>query len=187
MASEVELANYALALVEEESIAAMTDTSTRAKLVNRMFTPALRSVLRAHPWNAALALSSLSAATTPTHTWSYAFTLPTDCLRVLALNDDPEDGEPGDYYEIAGRTLLTNTSAANIRYIKLITSYADFDSLLYVAFGARLAAALAYALHPSKANDLESRYQLALKEARSTDGSEGSPRRISTNALTDIR
>lgn len=192
MASDVEIANQALTLLGDSTIAALTEDSNRARIANQFYGPTRDAVLRSHPWNCAIfrqALAPLSAK--PVFGWSTQFALPSDpyCLRVLALNDDEECGSVGDVFKVEGRNLLTNTSSANIRGIQRITDPNQYDAMLYEAFAARLAWKMAYPL-TNKTNLAVSMFQLykdILQEARSIDGQEGSPDAPEPSILLSVR
>lgn len=191
-ASDVDIVNNALIRLGDNSITSLADNTVRARLANVLFADTRDAVLRAHPWNCAVnrvELGLLSAA--PSHGWSYQFQLPADpyCLRVLALNDDEEDGDVGDTFRIEGRKLLTNSATAKIRFIGRITDSSAFDSLLYQAFILRLAAEMAYPVTGSVnvAASMWQLYEAKVKEARTVDGQEGSPDTSNFSTLLDVR
>lgn len=192
MASDVEIVNNALSLIGHDPITALADDTVHARLANRILPQTRDAVLRAHPWNCAMVRQSLAQISpVPDFGWEYHYTLPTDpfCLRALAINDDEEDGIPGDVFKVEGRTLLTNVAEVNLRYIKRITDPNEYDSLLYEAISAKLAAKMAYAItgSASKAAEMFELYERLLREARTVDGQEGSPDKQDVSILTDIR
>jgi hypothetical protein len=68
----------------------------------------------------------------------YSLPLPTDSLRVLAINET----QSSEDWRIEGGRILTHTEPIDIRYIKDVTDYATMDSTFYQA----LANYLAYTL-----------------------------------------
>lgn len=186
--SDAEIASNALAILGDAPITSLADDSDRGRLCNRLYTPTMREVLRAHPWNCAKVRVELARnATAPVWDFTYAFTLPNDpyCLRILETSLD----EDGDEWQIEGRTLVTDVSSVKVLYIGEISDPARFDSLCEAAFVHRLAAKMAYAVteHAAKTVDLWNLYAAVLKEARSIDGQEGTIRQYTTKALTSVR
>jgi len=192
MAGDVEIVNNALLLLGDNSITSLTDDTTRARLANQIYGVTRDAVLRSHPWNCAVARATLAKLSPdPPFGWDSQFQLPSDpyCLRVLALNDDEEWACPGDVFKIEGRKLLSNTATANIRFIQRITDPNQYDTLLYEALSARLAAKMAYPVtgSTSLAQAMLKLYEGFLKDARTIDGQEGSPDKSDVTILTDIR
>lgn len=190
MASEVSIVNVALSRLGEQPIASLGDDSIAARTANRIYATERDSLLRAHPWNFAIKRSALGLlAGTPAYAWSYQYELPNDCLRVLAMNDDEECGDPGDVFKVEGRMLLTNEGTASIRYVAQITDTSQFDSLFVDCLAQKLAAELADPLTGSttRADEHMKKYLLKLQDAQTIDGQEGSPDIMVDNSLIDVR
>ncbi len=60
-------------------------------------------------------------------TYSYSIALPSDCLRVLEVNENPVS----ETHKIEGGRILTNDEDLRLRYIKDVTSYTLMDPLFY--------------------------------------------------------
>ena len=172
---ERDIYNAAIIAVGEEALTEDSDGSTKAEIlcVNRY--PKIRdAILRAHPWNCALARASLTLNSTPTPVWGfeYQYDLPSDpddwCLKVVRMSED------GAIYKIEGRLLLTDESPAEIRYVKRITDIDLFDNLLFEAIAAYLASVLAFPITKSRSlmGDMFGIYKDKMKEARRVDGLE---------------
>jgi hypothetical protein len=190
MASNVDIANIALSLLGHEEIASLTADLPRARLVNRFFGPSRDAVLREHPWNCAVTRVTLAQlADAPTHGWAYNFQLPADCLRVLGFNDDEEAGEESDRHKVEGRTIVSDHSTCNIRYVKQMTDPTQMDPMLYTAIAFRLAADMAYAITRDKsvADAMWTLYEERIRKARTVDGQEGSPDYRGSSVLTRDR
>jgi hypothetical protein len=101
--------------------------------------------------------------------WEYAYDLPTDCLRVLWINDD-EDVE----FEQTEKGLLCNEEDVGIKYIKRVTTVSLYDSTFVSAFAWRLAAELAVAITGSekKRESSEKKYYIELDRATVLDAKE---------------
>lgn len=178
--SVIELCNNALLDLGEDVIMSLGDESKAAGLCNHRW-PAVRdAVLRAHPWNCAMAQAELAAATAaPLWKWEYKYTLPTDFLRIVQIVG--QDGREVMEWEIQGGIILCNEEAPiYISYVRRETDPKKFDALLDEALSSRLAATLAYPLSGSTAlaQSYWEVYQEKLAEARGVDAREGVPESI---------
>jgi len=88
MASTVDICNGALNQLGATTILSLTEDSKNARLCNSRFTQVRDAVFRSHPWNCLQKRVELAADTTaPAWGFSYAYTLPADCLRLLRILD----------------------------------------------------------------------------------------------------
>lgn len=168
--SEVALVNNALALVGADFITSLTQSTKSAVTANQIYPGVRDAVLRAFTWNCAeqhVILAPLGS--TPPFKWAYEFQLPSDCLRVVSLENDPE-------YKVSQRKILANTNALYLTYIYRLTDVAQFDPLLSSAIEARLASELAFPLVESKSlrDDMWAMYTTKLREAKGVDSREKS-------------
>lgn len=171
--SVVDICNSALQRVGAASITSLADNSPEAKACNLAYDSNRRDELRKHPWNFAVKRAVLAPdATAPAFGFLYAFTLPTDCLRVL---------RPATYqldWQIEGRKILTNDGAVlNLRYIADITDAAQFDSSFYNVLSAALALDVVEKLTQSstKKQALQGDYSGAVSMAKKVDAFESGP------------
>jgi len=188
MASVVGICNNALIKIGEETITSLTEDSKAARLCNQIYEQTRDSLLRSHIWNFAVKRLELAEnTTTPLFGFGQSFALPSDCLRVLCIEDS--DIYPDYVYQIEGRNLLTDESAAKIKYIARIEDPNEFDLLFTETLSARLAFELAYPLAESNtlADLMHSLFKEKLAEARSIDGQEGTPPQIIAREWTDAR
>ena len=170
MASVVQICNSALNQLGAASITALTDNSKNARLCNERYATVRDAVFRSHPWNCLIKRQQLAQTTnTPSYGFSYEFTLPSDCIRVLGIDAYNYD------YKVEGRKILCNEQSIKIIYISQITDPNQMDVLLRETISAGLASDIAYAitanLQVSKL--MNEKYQYKLSEARHTDASEG--------------
>jgi len=170
MASIVQICNSALNQLGASSITALTDDSKNARLCNERYTTVRDAVFRAHPWNCLVKRVQLAQDTaTPAWGFTYQYTLPADCLRILGIKDYNSD------YKVEGRKLLIDESSVYLIYLAQITDVNELDVLLRETISAHLAQDIAYAitanLQVSKL--MAEKYQAKLSEARHTDASEG--------------
>ena len=178
--SVIEICNNALLDLGEDAIMSLGDESKAAGLCNHRW-PAVRdAVLRAHPWNCAMAQAELAAGTAaPLWKWEYQYVLPTDFLRITQLVG--EDGTAIPDWEIQGGIVLCNEAAPIfISYVRRETDPGKYDALLGETLSARLAATLAYPLSGSTslAQSYWDVYQTKLAEARGVDAREGVPESV---------
>ena len=171
MTSIVEIGNIALVNLGEDTITSLSDDVKAARLINRRYAPIRDAVLRAHPWNCAMARAGLASAD-PAPVWGPAacYQLPTDCLRVLRVQDRQAA------WKVEGRKIVTNAGAPlNILYTRQVTDPNAFDPLLIEAIAARLAADLAHPITQSTTliQVMWDLYRQKLIEARGVDGQEG--------------
>lgn len=162
----LDICNQALLLLGEVAMTALDEDSKAARLCSQFYNPCRNATLRAFPWRCATTRATLSTPdATPPWGYEYAFNLPSDCLRLLELDD------PLINYRIEGSQLLTNEDSINIKYIKLVTDATLYDSLLVEALSALLAARLAYPLANSAtlSQQMMQIYQGVLTSARGTD------------------
>jgi hypothetical protein len=173
--SAVAICNSALIkLGEPNLITSLSDQTKAARLCNQLYETLRDDVLRAHPWNFALARVELAQITAPVlFEFDHAYQLPADCLRVVKVDGDFE-------YKIEGRHLLTNHPEVNILYVKQVTDPGEYDTNFQEALSCRIAMEIAYAMTNSNtvAEQMESLYQRRLSDARTFDAQEGTPDQI---------
>lgn len=169
MAAKIDIVNSALVLLGQDVLTSLSADNRKARICAQRIDKAIRAVLRAYPWNCAIKRGSLAAlSSTPAYGYTYEYQLPTDCLRVLEIQDDPE-------FKIEGRKILTDASAP-LRYAYLCEADpSEFDSLVEEAVAARLAADIAYPLANDKTlgQAMYALYKDKLLEAQSIDAQEG--------------
>jgi len=112
MASTVDICNGALNQLGASTIISLTEDSKNARLCNARYTQVRDSLFRSHPWNCLQKRVQLASDTaTPAWGFSYQFTLPADCLRVLRIEDYDSD------YKIEGRKIVSNVPTMKVLYI----------------------------------------------------------------------
>lgn len=170
MASVVEICNSALNQLGASTILALTENSKNGRLCNARYETIKDNVLRSHPWNSAIKRRAL-ASDTATPAWGFAkqFTLPSDCLRILQIENYNQD------YKVEGRKILTNDDACKIVYVSNISDPNEMDVMLRETISAALAADIAYAVtaNATLAQRMYDKYLEKLKDAKHADASEG--------------
>jgi hypothetical protein len=160
MASQVEIANRALTKLGAARIISFGDDNKQARAVQSMFTIVRDAELRAHLWSFAVKRASLAAlVSTPDWGFSAEYELPSDCLRLIQVNDTYQGPDMSNYrnsstaeYQLEGGKILTDYPAPlKIRYIRREEDTAQWDSTFVEAFACRLAAEMAEDLTQSNA------------------------------------
>lgn len=134
MLTELEVKNYALALVGAESISATTDTNDkRVRLCTIFYENVRDTLLREHNWNFAVTtveltpVASIPDAEEEVHGTKY--TLPSNCIKVIKM-----ENYDGDYLTAGSFLYADMESELIISYIRndLTVPYytPDFTRLL---------------------------------------------------------
>lgn len=173
--SKVQIMNLALRKLGAETIMNPTQNVKRAKAINDIYDVMLDDELAKHPWNFAVNRATLAVlATPPAWGYDYAFQLPVApyCLRVLELLEHRDEGYE---YRIEGRTLVTDSDSARIKYIKRVTDPQQHSAWFDQVFSARLAAEAAFDITNSRAKEdqMWTLYVAKLEEAQEHDAWEG--------------
>jgi hypothetical protein len=191
MASVVDICNSALNLLGASTISALTDDSKNARLCNQRYEPVRNRIFRSHAWNCLTKRVQLAQdSTAPVVEYSYAYTLPSDCLRVLKIHTGATDSIASDIdYQVEGRKIKTNEGTVYLVYIALVTDPNEFDVYLQEALAANLAADIAYAVtnNATLAKNYQEVADERLREARFIDATENSLGTIESNEFTDAR
>ncbi len=170
MASVVQICNSALNQLGASSITALTENSKNARICNERYETIRDAVYRSHPWNCLVKRVQLAQdSDTPAWGFTYQYTLPSDCLRVLQIKDYNSD------YKVEGRKLLIDESEVYLIYLAIETDVNQLDILLRETISAALAQDISYAITSNLqvAKLMAEKYQAKLSEARHTDASEG--------------
>ena len=170
MASEVDVANAALTKVGDWQIAALTEDTPQARTLNLRYATLRDAELAAYAWTFATTRTELAAdATAPAFEWARAYTMPSDCLRVLEVGPPPF---LPDTWTIEGRKILTDIAAPmRLRYVRRVTDVNAWDALFFEVLACRLAVEIAERLtqSTSKRQIAQGEYRAALAAARRAD------------------
>jgi hypothetical protein len=182
MASVVEICNGALNQLGATNILSISEDSKNARICNARYANVRDALFRTHPWNCLQKRATLASdVTTPNWGYSYQYTLPADCLRLLSILDYDYD------YKIEGRKILTNISSMKILYVARIVDPNEYDESLRELISSALAADIAYAVTSSNpvSQTMYQLYQEKLKDARFVDATEGQ-NTLLDNGIADI-
>jgi hypothetical protein len=152
MASQVDIANRALTKLGAARIISFGDDNKQARAVSSMFDIVRDAELRSHIWSFSVRRASLPAlVSTPDWGFQNEFQIPSDCLRILMVNDvyggpSMEDyrNQPVADYSLEGNKILANFPAPlKIRYISRVTDTTQWDSMFVEVLACRLAMEMA--------------------------------------------
>lgn len=163
------------------------DVSREAQMVRRLFHAARRTALAQHHWSGATRDVQLSQNSNITPVfWEYAFTLPTDMLRLISVHPS-NDPEAMCEYSVqnansteADNVLLTDSNQIYIRYVfdntDLTTMSDGFREVLTFVLARDLCMSLGKS---AQKYDLTNReYRRALTMGKQIDGFQKEPTRI---------
>ena len=194
MASEVEICNSALNMLGGSNITSLTEDSKNARLSNQRYESVRDGIFRSHTWNCLIKRVELAQDTdTPTHEYTYQYTLPSDCLRVLKIGGHHDgtssDLDAGMKFKIEQRKLLTDEATIYLIYISKVTDPTEYDTLLIEAIASKLAAELCYAITSSTslAGQMYELYNEKLREARFVDATEGTSENLDSSTFINSR
>ena len=170
MASIVGICNGALNQLGATTILSLTEDSKNARLCNSRYTQVRDALFRTHPWNCLQKRIQIAAdSTAPAWGFTYAYTLPADCLRLLKILDYDSN------YKVEGRKVLSNTETMKILYVSRVIDPNEYDELLRETLSASLSADIAFAVtsNNTTSQNMYQLYQEKLKDARFVDSTEG--------------
>ena len=171
MASEVSIANSALQKIGGGSVTSLTEDSRNARAVNACYEEMRDAELRANAWNFGRKTAILapdSAAPVDTD-YTYAFTLPTDCLKPLP---------PARYaldWQIEGGKILTNDGTSiKLKYVWRVEDPNVMDVLFREMLACRIASQICYEITQSNTliQGIGEQYKMAKLEARKSNAFE---------------
>lgn len=190
MTSEVAICNAALAKVSNNRIASLTEGSTAGDLCNEMYERIRDRLLRRHIWNfnkKRVKLAQLSAV--PVFGWTYAYQLPSDWVRNIAVFPDSAGLNQTHGYEVEGRAILTDHENIWLVYGAKITDPNDFDDMFREALAYALAVELAVPLAKSATlrDRMNEAFQAYVMEAQTIDGQDDPPDYPPESGWADVR
>lgn len=170
MASKVEIANRALQWLGANTITNLTENTDEARQANLAYDPTRLAMLRDNIWNFAIKQENLAEIVpAPSFKWTAAYAVPSDFLRILELENDPEFAVQN--HEDQNAILTSSDGSLNIQYVADIEDPNLFDPLFREAFSARLAYELAETItaSPSRKEAALAEYNLSIQRAEHAD------------------
>ena len=107
----VSICNSALLMVGSDDINSFEDATIEAKVCKSIYEDTVQLLLQLHPWRFSLKQRDLGGklSTDPEFKWANRYQLPSDMLRVIAIQGNVD-------YEIFGDMLYTDAGTAKIVY-----------------------------------------------------------------------
>lgn len=199
MAAETPTTICNMALVRcgaKEITSFQDDVSREAQICRRLFHASRRTALASHHWNGAKRSVQLSENTAVTPVFfDYAFTLPTDLIRIISVHPSNDEDAWCDYdIEDANSTaaqvvLVTDSNQLYIKYVfdntDLTTMSDGFRDVLVFVLARDICMSLGKS---SQKYDLtDKQYRRALTIAKSIDGFQDRPQRIADGSWSTAR
>lgn len=186
MSTSISICSNALISLGAQPISSFEDGSDRCTLAANLYASTRDAVLRSHPWNCAtkrVVLAPDSAA--PAFDYSAAFSLPSDCLRVLQVGEMQEGVE----YRVEAGKILAGGTVLNLKYIFRNDNEATWDPMLIEAMELTMAAKMAYAITMSAAKEelAAKKAEIFMKRCRATDGQEDPAQQLGDERLLTAR
>ncbi|MER9975356.1 hypothetical protein [Mesorhizobium sp. M0085] len=170
----LDIANMALAVLDEAPIDSLDQDAKAARLLNLHFDLTREAELTKHAFVFAILAASVAGFDTcgGAGTLNFAYELPADCLRPLPLTGNGEpDGVPLSWRQEAGLIYSDQAGPRIIRYVANLTDPNDWDALFTEVLVAALAIKIAHPLtHKASMIDVaRSAYDRALDAAYSAN------------------
>lgn len=201
MVSPIDICNGAIIRLGGQQISSLTQNSVEAIAMNSQYNIVRQRLLRLHTWNFAMVRAQLAQdLVPPVFSYDFSYTLPTDCLRVVATKEQLDaylfqyggdfngwitvsnkvDFAIASSYKIEGRKILSNDGKMKILYISDVTDTTMFDASFIELMEIRLAMTCSYRITGSvqMRADLANEFNFALVSAQQDNGQEGTRERI---------
>lgn len=161
--TSINICNRALLGLGQNVITSLSDTSTEGVLCNALWASALDAVIRLHPWNFAVKRATLTPdATAPVYEWTAAFSIPSDCLRLLNIDGLTE-------YKVEKGKILCDESSLNLRYLVRNETLSEWDALAIEVLVQYIAWQLSWPLTKSNTTRSE-QYKILAEVLRAAKG-----------------
>lgn len=194
----VTIANMALSEVGAKTVSSLfpSDGTPSASIILTYYDLALEQTLVSHKWNFSIkrVASQAARATAPAWGYTYAYTYPTNALRVLAIGKngytvtDPWEAEVAQ--ENDDRIIVTDLAPPiDIMYIYRVTNSQVFSPQFVLAFSKLLKSYIARQITGKTEAKQEAiaEFREAIAMARSIDGQEGSTPDYTPGDLEEVR
>jgi len=190
--SDVGIANIALGLLGVKPITSFGDDSKAAQLLTNQYEALRDATLEDREWSFAIKRYIFDSAVeaSPVFGYTYAFNLPADVLRVVAMPISDDDNAPGiDSWVVEGRQILCNEDYIRVRAIIRVETVTDFSPSFVQAFAYRIAHQLCVPLTENIKHfaELEKEYDKRISEAAATNGMQGKSQVLRSTNLTRVR
>lgn len=159
--AKLEVVNNALVELGDEVLTSLSENKLSVTVANQVYDDVYEDLLGKAPWRFAMQKADLSRDTdTPLNEWTYQYTLPAQCLRILRVY-------PDQAYEVYGLKLYAHAPSLAVDYVEKVSeSYLPppFVRLLSLELAARMCMAITNdaQLKVSLQNDARMQFAAAL-------------------------
>jgi hypothetical protein len=185
-----DISNMALDILKEAPISDISDGRPISNWLNRNFATTRDALLERADWNFAMVRQSVASDSDTPIGWSYAYSLPADCIRVCPLTYLGQTEGRLVQHEVERRRILTNApSPIYIRYVSRSEDYDAYPATFVEALAARLAMKMAHWLTGKSnfASIAENMYKDAMNSAWLSDAMQGTSPRAADDEWVDAR
>ncbi len=186
MATVTSICSNASLLLGASPISDVNENTTEAILSRNLYPFIRDSIIRGTAWDCCIKRVALSPdVATPVFGFSYSFTIPGDCLRVLSIEWD----EYPTTHRIEGQKIYTDNSSVSLRYIFRNETVESWDACLIDIMTVAMAEAMAYPLTKSMSTKQSFTQEklLKIRQARNTDSQQGTTPDILSSPLIEVR
>lgn len=180
--SDIDNASHALQMLGDGSISSFDDPGAGAAVAKALYEPILTALLATTYWRFAMKKQSLNRLSqTPENEFTYAYQIPTDCLKI-------ERVYPRVFYKIYRDLIYTDASSLTIDYAyRPDTSL--FPAYFTLALTYKLASEFALAVSDdvNKNSLFEQKFRQAIGEAFSADAQQAPQTPIVDSPFIDAR
>jgi hypothetical protein len=177
MSSQAGICNRALEKLGEQPIVSINDESKQAQALKRVYGETLNALLTEHPWHFAKKRAALAAAATaPDWGFAYAYPVPADFLRLLAIENGAAFSLEAD--AVAPQAILSDVPPPlRVLYLYAVGDSGRLPPHFVEAFASKLAFDICEDLTQSNTKkDMMSQLFLAdLAKAKRINGLQKSP------------
>lgn len=115
---KLDVINSALRKIGAKKVNSVDDNNSDLRLALAVYNDMRDDILSRFPWGFATVFATLAEdRVEPVWGYSKAFTLPTDCVMVVAFQSDPNITSYDTEFEVVGSSIYTNSEMAYLRYI----------------------------------------------------------------------
>jgi hypothetical protein len=168
------ICNSSMIKLGVEKIASLAENSRAAILCNEQYDKKRKQLLQSHYWNFAIKRHAfVDSGSTPEYEFAYAYTIPSDYLRMAGTEYSPSpDGSP--LYQREGAYILSNYSPFRGKYVYDLTDTTKFTPTFDEALALLIALDLCHTLTQDKGlwDRLQAELKEVLRDTRSFDAQE---------------
>ena len=187
---DINVCNQALMKIGATRITSFDDATVNARDCEASYAVSRDQVLEAFPWTFAKRRAVLAQASdAPAFGYSYQYSLPSDCLKVLSIVEVPSITKEPDWV-VEGALLLTNEEEVYLHYTRVVEDATHYSPSFIRALSLYLAAHLAMSIakNAKLANELEDKYVRYIeREAMVINARQNNEAPYQSNAYVDSR